>query len=162
MGKNLDNDTKQDELKISSMDKREFTDEIKKLFRSVPTSEDVRTLLVPNGVKNSAVTEEGQFKKGQIFKFVFQLKDGCVVTVKAHKQAKRARGKDDCNSKIYPTAQFELFDPNDFKMYQLVKEKNKVKWYLMEDEIYNLKDEERKDELLDNAHFPLFKFNTKM
>lgn len=148
MKENLDNT-----LKTSSMDLTEFDREIKELFRYMPTSEEVRTRLVPNGVTNSAYASS-TFKKGDIFKYVFKLKDGNLITLWLHKANQNAKSETNsyCLSQNNPTAQFSRFDPNTMLTYRLIKVGKKPKW--LEMRIFS-------DEEINMSHFPIFKFNTK-
>ena len=161
MEKSLDKENQPEKLKVSSMDKSEFTFKIKKLFHSMPTSEDVRDLLVPSGVKNCAYPSK-KFKKNEIFKFKFKLKDGYEVSLWFHLQ--------DCNvtksesyARICPVMRCIIIDENG-QSYDLIKEGKKVYW-LESNKLtcisMNLSEDER-EKLKNASHLPLSKLNTKM
>ena len=74
------------------------------LFRvGVPTSEELRLKLVPQGTINTA--RPGQFGPDGIYKYEFNLSCGATITVKCHKRQLNARGGTNCNSYRFSTAQ---------------------------------------------------------
>lgn len=161
MEKSLDKENQSKKLKVSSMDKSEFTFKIKKLFRSMPTSEEVRNLLVPSGVKNCA-TPSKKFQKNEIFKFEFKLKDGYEVSLWFHVQDRDVK-KSESYASICPVMRCIIFDKKG-QSYELIKEGNKVYWLesnKLTCKLTNLSEDE-KEKLKNASHLPLSKFNTKM
>lgn len=162
MRENLDKTNQQKELKISSMDKREFTYKIKQLFHSMPTSEDVRFQLVPIGVKNTARLSK-KFKKDEIFKFEFKLKDGYLVELWFHSHDPDVN-IEGSNAKICPVMRCIITDSKG-QSYDLLKKGNNVNWLESNKLKHKPKDDEEKKEIekkKNASHLPLIKLNTKM
>lgn len=135
----------------SSMNIQQFLKKVEELLNGkMPTSEEVRIALVPNGIKNSAVPRG--FGKDGIYKYKFLLESGNEITVKCHKEHLKAKGGASCNSARYPTLQICIM-------------KNKLLHHVMWDPIYKkvrlIYDMENSDEYTKNwTHIPVI-WNSK-
>lgn len=130
----------------SNMSIQQFLTKVEELFKNkTPTSEEVRSTLVPSGTKNSAVPRG--FGKNGIYKYQFVIADDSEVTVKCHKIHPKAKGGPNCNSARYPTAQICIF-------------RNKMVYHIMWDPINKkpklIYDMENSDEYTKNwIHIPV-------